>query len=126
MDGQLGLGLGVGRQVWGSRKSLACDFDLGRLHIDPEENRGHEVNQRRKLKHKASLGIKGRARDPPAPAWAPRCSSPGEQVGYRWQNVSLVEWSGILNPSLFFPQGQNGSQRVGGYRGEAIRHAWLG
>ena len=65
MDGQLGLGWGVGGQGWGPEKSLACGFDLDRLHTDPEENRGHEVNQGRKLKNKASLegsrrGISGR------------------------------------------------------------------
>lgn len=67
-------GLGPGR-------SLACNFDLGRLHIGPEENRGHEINHRRKLEKEDRAGDQRKDQGSPCPRLGPRVF---QFKGSRW------------------------------------------
>lgn len=50
------MAMGSGWTGLGPGRSLVCNFDLSRLHIGPEENRGHEINHGRKLEKEGRVG----------------------------------------------------------------------
>ena len=94
------MAMGSGWTGLGPGRSLVCNFDLSRLHIGPEENRGHEVNHGRKPEKEGRVGDQRKDQGSPCPIWAPRCSNPRGADGLLVTNVSVAEWSVI--PPLFF------------------------
>ena len=69
---------GAGGQGWALGR---VSFDLGRLHVDPEENRGHEVNHGRKLEKEGRVGDQRKDQGFPCPRLGPRVF---QSKGSRW------------------------------------------